>query len=66
MLYYVVSGGTVVSATHYRGRWTAFRTVNRAYATPLSHKHAIAFAHKAQGEIITENQFSTYTLNPNQ
>jgi hypothetical protein len=58
-----VRDGRVVSASKQNGKWTAFRTTIRNLATPLSHKHALAFAYIGKKcEILTEAQFKDYKL----
>ena len=61
-MYYVVFDGLAISATEYKGKWKAFKTYNRQYATPLSRKHALAFALIGKGEVITEQDFNRYEL----
>ena len=63
MMYYVVGNGAVVSATQYKSGWKAFLTANRQYATGLSYKHAIAYAHiSGNCTVINEHEFKNYKL----
>ena len=63
MEYYVVKSGSVVSAIETKGKWESFRTPVRKYATPLAHRHALAFAHIVKnGQILNEQQFLKYKL----
>lgn len=63
MKYYVVSNGYVISATLRKGKWTAFRTYVRSYATSLSHKHALAYAYIGMNcKVIDESAFKDYKL----